>query len=94
MPTGVRWSVGTGSKKFKIGGVWSKPSRNSTRFVNDRLITTLADATAFLEAEGITYALIGGMAVSLLGQPRFTADVDIVIAADVDRALKIGRAHV
>jgi hypothetical protein len=33
--------------------------------------------------------LIGGLAVSLRAQPRFTADVDLVIAADVDRAIKL-----
>jgi hypothetical protein len=57
--------------------------------VNEPLQVTLADAAAFLENEGVPYALVGGMAVSLRGQPRVTADVDMVIAVDVDRALAL-----
>jgi Nucleotidyl transferase of unknown function (DUF2204) len=57
--------------------------------VNEPLSTTLADAVAFLESEGISYALIGGLAVSLRGQPRVTVDVDMVIAIDVNRALAL-----
>ena len=38
---------------------------------------TLADAVAVLEARGMQCALIGGLAVSLRGQPRMTVDVDI-----------------
>jgi len=34
---------------------------------------------------------MGGLAVSLRGQPRLTADVDIVIAADLERALELAR---
>jgi hypothetical protein len=57
--------------------------------VIEPLRTTLADAVSFLEAEHIGYALIGGLAVSLRGQPRVTADVDLVIAANVERALSL-----
>lgn len=57
--------------------------------MNEPLRTTLADAAAFLEKEGVAYALVGGLAVSVRGQPRVTADVDMVIAADVDRALAL-----
>jgi hypothetical protein len=57
--------------------------------VNDPLQTTLADAVEFLALEGIAYALIGGMAASLRGQTRATADVDLVIDADVSQALSL-----
>ena len=57
--------------------------------MNDPLRTTLADAVAFLERHGVAYALVGGLAASLRGQARVTADVDMVIAADVDRALRL-----
>jgi predicted nucleotidyltransferase len=57
--------------------------------VNDPLQTTLADAAEFLRSEGISYALIGGMAASLRGQTRATADVDLVIDSDVVRALDL-----
>lgn len=52
---------------------------------------TLADAVAMLDARGIGAALIGGLAVSLRGQPRMTVDIDLVIHADVDEALRLVR---
>ena len=36
--------------------------------MNEPLQTTLIDAARLLEAEGIPYALIGGLAVSFRGQ--------------------------
>ena len=50
---------------------------------------TLADAVQVLESRDVRFALIGGLAVSLRGQPRMTVDVDLVILADVDRALQL-----
>ena len=50
---------------------------------------TLADAVALLKGRGIESALIGGLAVSLRGQPRMTVDVDLVILATVDEALTL-----
>jgi hypothetical protein len=60
--------------------------------VNEPLRITLHDAARFLRAEGIAYALIGGLAVSIRGQTRVTADVDLVVAADVERALSLAGA--
>jgi predicted nucleotidyltransferase len=57
--------------------------------VNEPLQTTLADVVSFLQVKNIPYALIGGLAVSLRGETRVTADVDIVIAADVERGLSL-----
>ena len=57
--------------------------------MNDPLQITLADAVEFLERHFIEYALVGGLAVSLRGQTRVTADVDMVIAIDLDRALQL-----
>ena len=53
------------------------------------LYKALADVVSLLEREGIPYALIGGLAASLRGQPRITADIDLVILSDVDRVLKL-----
>jgi hypothetical protein len=44
----------------------------------------LCDLTAWLEGEQIPHAVIGGVAVSLLAQPRVTDDLDAVIACDTD----------
>ncbi|HEY2412923.1 MAG TPA: nucleotidyltransferase [Pirellulaceae bacterium] len=57
--------------------------------MDEPLHRTLVDAADFLDGEGIPYALIGGLAVSLRGQPRVTADVDMVILADVPRSLSL-----
>lgn len=53
------------------------------------LRSTLNDVADFLDREGVRYALIGGLAASLRGQPRATADVDLVIDTDVEGALKL-----
>jgi hypothetical protein len=57
--------------------------------MHEPLKETLVDAVKFLDAERVPYALIGGLAVSLRGQPRVTADVDLVILADVPRSLSL-----
>ena len=60
--------------------------------MNQALRLTLRDIAAFLRSEKLPFAVIGGIAVGLRGEPRFTADVDLVIGADVDRALSFLRA--
>ncbi len=52
---------------------------------------TLVDAIAVLESRSIKFALIGGLAVSLRGQPLMTFDVDLVILADIEQALQLAR---
>lgn len=57
--------------------------------MNDPLQITLSDVEEFLESQQVPHALVGGLAVSLRGQPRATVDVDMVIAIDVAAALAI-----
>jgi hypothetical protein len=45
---------------------------------------SLTDIAMLLGRAGVEYALIGGHAVNLVLEPRFTADVDITINADLD----------
>ncbi len=52
---------------------------------------TLADAATVLETRGIPFAVIGGLAVSLRGQPRMTVDVDLVALTDPEQALRLVR---
>ena len=59
--------------------------------VDAGLWPTLADAISMLESRSIACAVIGGLAVSLRGQPRMTVDVDLVIAADLEAALRLAR---
>ena len=43
----------------------------------------------FLENEKINYLVIGGIASSLLGEPRFTEDIDICIFIEKDKIQQI-----
>jgi predicted nucleotidyltransferase len=50
---------------------------------------TLLDAVAALDDAGVAYVLIGGLASSMLGRPRSTEDVDVLVKAEeADRALE------
>jgi len=42
----------------------------------------LGDLVKWLEAEHVRYAVIGGLAVSIVSQPRPTVDVDLVVWLD------------
>lgn len=57
--------------------------------VNNPLFPTLIDALFLLRKESLPCALIGGLAVSLRGQTRVTADVDFVVAASIERMLRL-----
>ncbi len=48
----------------------------------DRVHQTLRRVAERLEAAGIEYAIIGGMAVNAHGYQRTTADVDFLFSAD------------
>ena len=41
------------------------------------------EVAGILSGAGAAYALIGGHAVNAVLEPRFTADIDVTIAADV-----------
>jgi hypothetical protein len=60
--------------------------------VNEPLQTTLADAASLLQARRNSYALIGGLASSYRGRPRVTADVGLVIDADVATAIALAES--
>lgn len=48
----------------------------------------------FLSAFGVPYVIIGGMAVQRWGEPRFTLDVDVTVAAPPDDPERLVRALV
>lgn len=48
-------------------------------------IDALKALSNWLEAEQVPHATIGGVAVSLIAQPRATQDIDVVIWIEVDR---------
>jgi hypothetical protein len=51
----------------------------------NRLQTALADIGAVLDQKGFGWALVGGIAVSVRAEPRFTRDVDIAVSVESDR---------
>jgi hypothetical protein len=55
--------------------------------MTDAIQRTLADLGRALRASRVPFALIGGIAVAVRGTPRFTADIDIVAALDVEDAI-------
>jgi predicted nucleotidyltransferase len=61
------------------------------------LLQAIGAATAWLRDAGVPAAVIGGVAVSLLGRPRVTKDVDLVVAlgsdAELPRLLALGKQH-
>jgi predicted nucleotidyltransferase len=57
--------------------------------VNDAVVKTLADAADFLRARNIPFAVIGGFATLVRGEPRTTQDVDFVLEIDVPRCLQL-----
>jgi len=44
-----------------------------------------------LAKKDVKYVIVGGIAVNLLGVPRFTADLDIVVALDEKNVLKFAK---
>lgn len=49
------------------------------------LLTALRDLVGWLQAYRVPYAIVGGVAASLLGRPRLTRDVDTLVWLDEDR---------
>lgn len=59
------------------------PGARSISAMN-RLQTALADIGSFLDENGFGWALVGGIAVSVRAEPRFTRDVDLAVAVESD----------
>jgi hypothetical protein len=49
------------------------------------LLAVLVDLIAWLKAEEVAGVVIGGLAASLLGRPRMTRDVDVLVVVDEGR---------
>jgi len=55
---------------------------------DEALDATLAEAVAALDGAEVPYVLIGGLAATLLGRPRYTRDIDLFVRqADAHAAL-------
>ncbi len=49
----------------------------------DSQTTGLQELSAFMEGQGIGYAVIGGLAVQIWGEPRFTLDIDVTVLVNM-----------
>jgi hypothetical protein len=47
------------------------------------------DVAAFLEARSVPFAVIGGIAVGVRGEPSFTAHIDLVIGVEIEKGLEL-----
>ena len=59
------------------------------RPLNAELMQRLHDVTAFLESHEIEYALAGGLAVAVWGEPRTTYDIDFVVASSEPQIVRL-----
>ena len=59
------------------------------RSLNAELMQRLHDVTAFLESHEIEYALAGGLAVAVWGEPRTTYDIDFVVASSEPQIVRL-----
>src|SRR5687768_13271478 len=56
------------------------------------LITELEALIDALDADGIPYAVCGGLALGIHGHPRGTKDIDLLLEAnDLDRAMAVAK---
>lgn len=61
---------------------------------HDSFALVLRETVHALHAERVPFALIGGLAVSCFGRPRWTHDIDVLIRPqDADEALRLLRAQ-
>lgn len=55
-------------------------------FVDDPIQTTLRDIAQLLERAQVRFVIIGGIAATLRGEPRLTADVDLIVGVELEEA--------
>jgi hypothetical protein len=60
--------------------------------MDDAIRGTLGDLASFLKKSRAPFAVIGGIAVIVRGEPRFTADIDGVVGIDLDAAIDLVRS--
>lgn len=57
--------------------------------MDESLQKSLVDVIQFLQTQRVPYAVIGGLAASLHGEPRVTADIDLVIGVTTAGAIDL-----
>lgn len=54
-----------------------------------KLHSDLREFVELLNSRGVEYVIVGGHAVAFHGHPRFTGDIDFLIAANPDNAARV-----
>ena len=57
--------------------------------MNEQFVGSLGRVTKLLQAHNLEFALIGGLASSIRGRVRITADIDIVVDCDAAKAVEL-----
>lgn len=65
----------------------SSPGEDQRHLVAGSLLTSLHVVAQDLREGGVSWALVGGLAVAVHGEPRFTRDIDVVIGVDDEGAV-------
>lgn len=68
--------------RLRQGGDWMLREASAYFAGKGQLRSTLRRLTQQLDAEGIPYALLGGLALAELGYPRLTEDIDLLLRPD------------
>jgi len=55
-----------------------------------KLARVLSELVARLDAHGVAYAVVGGLAASARGEARFTRDIDVAVMVDNDEQAELG----
>jgi len=66
-------------QRLRQGGDWMLREASAYFAGAGQLRSTLQRLTQRLDAEGISYALLGGLALAELGYPRLTEDIDLLL---------------
>ena len=56
--------------------------------IDDDIRNALMDLVDLLDHQNIPFVVIGGLAVLVHGEPRYTADVDVVVGIDIPTAIE------
>lgn len=66
-------------QRLRQGGDWMLSEASAYFAGGGQLRSTLQRLTQRLDDEGISYALLGGLALAELGYPRLTEDIDLLL---------------
>ena len=76
--------MASGETRCGVWGLYGAACRLASAATVNTLETILRRAQAELDGQGKKWTLVGGLAVVVRGEPRFTRDADLAIAVEND----------